>query len=85
MKPNEGRLQTGEHILAKILENKIINCKVRIAKFFSDYGEVEFLTTYDLRKIPLEDLNFEINKIVKSNLNVNIQIFNKMEIKDFEK
>jgi len=85
MKPNEGRLQTGEHILAKILENKIINCKVRIAKFFSDYGEVEFLTTYDLRKIPLEDLNFEINKIVKSNLNVNIHIFNKMEIKDFEK
>ena len=51
MKPNEGRLQTSEHILAKILENKFSDIVVGISKFKEDQALLEINTSSDLREL----------------------------------
>ena len=83
MKPNQGRLQTGEHILARIIENKVSDAKVVIAKFDKEnLGSVDFSTLTDLREINLEDLETQTNKIIKKELKINKKIFKREEIKD---
>ena len=70
MKPNEGKLQTGEHILAKIIEDKIDDAKTGFVRFEEEYGIVEFTTKQDLRKLDLNEIQNEINKIIQKNLPV---------------
>ena len=79
MKPNEGRLQTGEHILAKIIEDKIIDVKTGVCKFEEDFGLVEFTTKQDLRKIDQNELQNEVNRIIQRNLPVHKYIKNRNE------
>ncbi len=72
MKPDEGPLQTAEHILAKILENKFNDIKVIIAEFSEISGRLDTTTTHDLRAISVETLENEINKTISQNLEVRI-------------
>ena len=70
MKPNEGRLQTAEHILSKTLEDKYPDARVIIAAFGKDSGRLEISTTADPRKtgkVPLEEI---VNGVIGRNLRV---------------
>ena len=83
MKPNEGRLQTGEHIFARIIQNKIPDAKVVIAKFDKENeGSVDFLTSIDLRELVLEDLEKEVNEIINKELVVNKNLFKREDIEN---
>lgn len=86
MKPNEGKLQTGEHIFARIIENKIPDAKVVIAKFDKENEcSVDFSTSTDLRELALKDLERETNEIIKKELPVHKKIFKRKEIEgDFD-
>jgi len=86
MKPNEGRLQTGEHILARIIENKINDAKVVIARFGKENeGSVDFSTSADLRTLNLEELERETNEIIKKELPVYKKLFKREEVeRDFD-
>jgi Ser-tRNA(Ala) deacylase AlaX len=70
MKPNEGRLQTAEHILAHILEATIYDAKVVIAKFAEDSGLLEISSIQDLRKLDKLKLQAEVNLVAAKNLPV---------------
>jgi Ser-tRNA(Ala) deacylase AlaX len=73
MKPNEGRLQTAEHILAKIIENKVADTTIGISKFDETAGILEIKTqTTDLKQtIDLNELQNEVNEVIGRNLEVN--------------
>ena len=71
MKPNEGRLQTAEHILARTLEKKFQTAKFVISKFAENVGQMEISADTDLRKIDRETLENEVNATIRKNLRVN--------------
>jgi len=71
MKPNEGRLQTAEHILARTIEHTIPNTKFIISTFNENSGKIEAYAETDLRKTDLTKLQNEVNKIIQKNLKVN--------------
>jgi Ser-tRNA(Ala) deacylase AlaX len=70
MKPNEGRLQTAEHILAHLLEAQVADAKVVIAKFFGDSGLLEIFSAQDLRNLDREMLQAKVNEVAAKNLSV---------------
>jgi misacylated tRNA(Ala) deacylase len=70
MKPNEGRLQTAEHILARTLENRFADARFIIAKFGENSGLMEIATKQDLRKINMAALQDEVNSVINKNLHV---------------
>jgi len=70
MKANEGRLQTAEHILARILENMDSGLKVVIAKFEEDLGLLEVASAQDLREICAAKLQSEVNEVIGKHLAV---------------
>jgi misacylated tRNA(Ala) deacylase len=70
MKPNEGRLQTAEHILSHILEHREPASKVVIAKFQEDSGLLEVISAEDLRLVDLAKLQAEVNKVIGKHLAV---------------
>lgn len=68
MKPNEGRLQTAEHVLSHILENRKPAAKVVIAKFEEGSGLLEVCTVENLRLIDLVKLQAEVNEVIGKHL-----------------
>jgi len=70
MKPNEGRLQTAEHILARTLESRLSEARFIIAKFEEDSGKMEIATKEDLRKIDRTELQEYVNAVIRRNLRV---------------
>ncbi len=84
MKPKEGRLQSGEHIMTRFIQNKISDITVRIAKFFDDYGEIELLSSQDLREMDINGLNLEVNNIIGRDMDVNIKIYDRGEMENVE-
>jgi Ser-tRNA(Ala) deacylase AlaX len=82
MKPNDGRLQTAEHILARLLENKVSDAKFIISRFEENYGQMEIATKEDLRKINRAILQDGVNAIIKKNLGVSKYI---VKMEDAEK
>lgn len=70
MKSNEGRLQTAEHIFAKIMEDKISGARVIIAKFTEESGLLEMSAETDLRNLDFEEIQNEVNAIIKKELPV---------------
>ncbi len=82
IKPSQGRLQTGEHILAKIIEDKYPNVKVIIAEFKEDNGRLEVSSEKDLREINLEELEKETNEIIKKELEVKKTVYERKEIEN---
>jgi len=70
MKPNEGRLQTAEHILSHILEIREPASKVVIAKFQEDSGLLEVISAEDLRLVDLATLQSDVNEVIGKHLAV---------------
>ena len=64
-------MQTAEHILARILENRIPDAEIGISKFKEDEGTLEISTTEDLREFDREKIQSAVNKIVESEIPVN--------------
>lgn len=83
MKPINGRLQTGEHILAKIIENKI-PVKVGICKFYEDHGILELSTQTDVRELSQAELENETNEIIKQGLTVKKTIYDRKDAEEFD-
>jgi len=79
MKQNNGRLQTGEHILAKIIEDKIDDAKTGFVRFEEEYGVVEFTTKQDLREIDFNELQFEVNGVIQKNFPVKTYVKSREE------
>ena len=71
MLPNQGRLQTGEHILARIIQDRVKDARVVIARFDDeDEGSVDFSSQSDLRGIDLGDIEREVNYVIRRDLPV---------------
>ncbi|HTY74832.1 MAG TPA: hypothetical protein VMD05_04620 [Candidatus Nanoarchaeia archaeon] len=70
MRPNEGRLQTAEHILAKTLEDTFPDTKVIIAQFEEDLGRLEISTSADPRSKEKSWFEETVNAVIKKNLPV---------------
>jgi Ser-tRNA(Ala) deacylase AlaX len=71
MKPNEGRLQTAEHILARTLERKFPDARFVIARFKENIGQMEISAKIDLRMADRAALEDEVNAVIGKNLRVN--------------
>ena len=71
MKPNEGRLQTAEHILARTIEHTIPETRFIISTFKENTGKIEIYAETDLRRIDLTKLQKEVNTVIQKNLQVN--------------
>lgn len=83
MKPIEGRLQTAEHILAKIIEDKI-ECNVSVCKFKEDYGTLEINSQTDIRKLGKEALENETQEIINKNIEVKKSMINRDQAHQYD-
>lgn len=84
MKPIEGRLQSAEHILAKVLENKL-HVAVAIAKFKEDSGTLEVNSVTELRGINLTEIQEEVNQVIKRGISVHKSLMKREEAeKEFD-
>lgn len=79
MKPDEGRLQTAEHILARIIEHSILNSKFIVSAFNENSGKIEVTAKTDLRKVDASKLQKDVNAIIQKNLKVNKYIVKREE------
>jgi misacylated tRNA(Ala) deacylase len=79
MKPDEGRLQTAEHILARTIETDFPGTSFVISTFKENSGKIEVSAKKDLRKIDLVKLQNKINTIIQKNLKVNKYIIQREE------
>ena len=85
MKPNEGRLQTAEHILARTLEHRFSDPKFIISKFEENSGYMEIAAKEDLRKVNSALLEDDVNEIIKKNLLVSKHILTREDAeKEFD-
>lgn len=85
MRPNEGRLQTAEHILSKTLEIAFSDAKVIIAAFAADSGRLEISTMSDPRKNGKAYFEQAVNAVIQRNLNVTRLFLNREEAeKEFD-
>jgi hypothetical protein len=65
MKPNDGRLQTAEHILARTIEHHFPESKFILSTFKENSGKIEIYAETDLRKIDLVKLQNDVNTIIQ--------------------
>ena len=79
MKPEEGRLQTAEHILARTIETDFPSTSFVISTFKENSGKIEVSAKKDLRKIDLVKLQNKINTIIQKKLKVNKYIIQREE------
>ena len=82
MKPNEGRLQTAEHILARTVEHNFPDSIFIISTFKEDSGKIEVYAETDLRRIDLAKLEDEVNEVIRKNLRVNKYMIRREEAED---
>jgi misacylated tRNA(Ala) deacylase len=71
MRPDMGRLQTAEHILAGMLE-KDFNVRVGVCRFSGEYGTLEVMSENDMRKISLRKYQEEVQKEIDMDLHIRI-------------
>lgn len=69
LKPKEGRLQTAEHILLRILKDRF-DVSAGISRFKEDHGFLEVIAAQDLKDIDEAKLNREVNRVIEQNLEV---------------
>ena len=85
MRAIEGRLQTAEHILSKILENTFPDVKVIIAQFGEDSGRLEIATASDPRNTGKAWFEETVNVVINQNLSVTTHILpREMAEKEFD-
>ena len=82
MKPNEGRLQTAEHIFARTVEHNFPDSIFIISTFKEDSGKIEVYAETDLRRIDLAKLEDEVNEVIRKNLRVNKYMIRREEAED---
>ncbi|MHC1605121.1 MAG: alanyl-tRNA editing protein [Candidatus Methanofastidiosia archaeon] len=82
MKFDEGRLQTAEHILAKVIENEIGDAKVVIAKFREESGLLEVMTQHNLRELDLGEIQNSVNEVIKRKLMVFKSVKSRKEVEN---
>jgi Ser-tRNA(Ala) deacylase AlaX len=81
MKPNEGRLQTAEHILARTIESNIPDTRFIISKFEESSGKIEVSAKTDMRKIDLKKLQNDVNAVIQRKIQVKKYIIQREEAK----
>lgn len=69
MKTSEGRLQTAEHILARLLQNDY-GVSVGVCKFRGSEGSLEVISEKDMRDISLSEYQGRVQEIINQNLDV---------------
>ena len=79
MKPNQGRLQTAEHILARTIESTIPDTELIISTFNENSGKIEVTAEIDLRKIDHAKLQKDVNSIIQKNLQVKKYVMQREE------
>jgi threonyl-tRNA synthetase len=79
MIPNDGPLQTGEHILAKIIEDRIAGARVVIAKFSEDSGSLDVSSETDLREYDIPSLEADTNAVISKCLPVKKYVLSRAE------
>jgi misacylated tRNA(Ala) deacylase len=79
MKPNEGRLQTAEHILAHVIERKLSDARFIISKFEEATGRVEIASSQDLRLWNKEELDQAVNVVISRNLPITKYVVGRAE------
>ncbi len=79
MKPNEGRLQSAEHILAKILEGKLNDIIVGISKFQEDSGLLEITSNTDPRGLNISEIEAKVNSVASKGLPVHKSVLKREE------
>ncbi len=85
MRPEDGRLQTAEHILSKTLEDLYPDAKVIVAAFGENKGRLEINTRADPRKTEKTAFEQSINRVIQRNLHVNKYFLNREEAaKEFD-
>ena len=85
MKPNAGRLQTAEHILARLLESRLSDAKFIISTFEENSGRMEIAAKEDLRKIDRAVLQDDVKAVVEKNLPVKKYIVKRQDAeKEFD-
>ncbi|MFH1399494.1 MAG: hypothetical protein ABIG95_05270 [Candidatus Woesearchaeota archaeon] len=80
---NNGRLQTAEHILAKVLEDKY-NIKVGVCKFEPEQGSLEVYSDVDLREVSVVNLETQTNQVIAQNLEVSKTTIPRAEAEQME-
>jgi alanyl-tRNA synthetase len=80
MKPNEGRLQTAEHILLRILKDRF-GVTAGISRFKEDIGWLEVTTEKDLRHVDSATLTREVNRIIGQSLDVERVVLSREDAK----
>ena len=80
MEPNEGRLQTAEHILLRILKDRF-GVVAGISRFKQDCGWLEVLTEKDLRHIDAATLTREVSRVIHLDLDVKKVVLSKEDAK----
>jgi Ser-tRNA(Ala) deacylase AlaX len=69
MKTSEGRLQTAEHILARLLQNDY-GVSVGVCKFKGNGGSLEVISEKDMRDISIPEYQRRVQEIINQNLEV---------------
>lgn len=80
MKPNEGRLQTGEHILLKTLELKFKDIIAGISKFKDDSGLLEINSKIDFKNLDIIEIENEVNKIIVNKLPIHKLLLSREDV-----
>jgi Ser-tRNA(Ala) deacylase AlaX len=70
MNPNEGRLQTAEHILNKIVEKMVLGYRMVICRFSADFGVLEVESMDDLTTFNMLEFQDKVNIVITKNLPV---------------
>lgn len=83
MGPIQGRLQTAEHILAKIIEDKI-ECDVGVCKFQEDYGTLEINSETDVRELGKGALENETRNIINKDIEVKKSMVNREQAQQYD-
>jgi len=62
MRPDEGRLQTAEHILVHVLRTRF-GAAAGVSRFHPDHGTLEVLSGTDMRKVDTAALSKEVEDV----------------------
>jgi misacylated tRNA(Ala) deacylase len=79
MNPNEGRLQTAEHILNSIVEKMVLNYKMIICRFSPDHGVLEVESMDDLTTFNMLEFQDKVNRVIAKALPVSIYMLSREE------
>ncbi len=85
MRPNEGRLQTAEHLLSKILEVTCQDARVIVAVFSESSGRLEITTKNDPREKGRVYFERAVNTVIERNVPVKKHLVKREEAeKEFD-